>query len=218
MASRIVIDSFSATGNAYGLIAGRTARGTVDAPLAAANGDILLRMSGNGYGTTEFAPLGIARIDIVASEDYTDSARGSRIEMWNIQNGSNTLQKIATFNGDSVHFSGQVTPEKGFVYTPRILQGAQTAITIDFATDSTIRGTFAATVTNSFTNYIAGKVVEMWLTNTAGNGQTVVHGCLANNSTIGATSISIASGRSVHLKYFSIDGDQANTFVAVTYA
>jgi len=81
-----------------------------------------------------------------------------------------------------------------------------------------IRGTFAATVTNSFTSYVAGKVVEMWLTNTAGNGQTVVHGCLANNSTIGSTSLSIASGRSVFLKYFSIDGNQANTFVAVTYA
>jgi len=81
-----------------------------------------------------------------------------------------------------------------------------------------IRATFAATLTNTLSNYVAGKVVEMWLTNTAGNGQTVNHGCLANNSTIGATSVSIASGRSVHLKYFSIDVDQANTFVAITYA
>ncbi len=218
VASRIVFDSYSVTGNAYAVVAGRTARGTVDAPLPVANGDVLMRVSGNGRGDTSWASLGVARMDIVAAENYTDAARGSRIEMWNVPVGSNTLQQIATFNGDSVHFTGVVNPQKGFLYTPRILEGAQTAITIDFASDSMIRGTFAATVTNSFTNYVAGKVVEMWLTNTAGNGQTVVHGCLANNSTIGSTSLSIASGRSVFLKYFSIDGDQANTFVAVTYA
>jgi hypothetical protein len=217
-ASRIVFDSYSVTGNAYAVVAGRTARGTVDAPLPVANGDVLMRVSGNGRGDTSWASLGVARMDIVATENYTDAHRGSQIQFWNCAVGSNTLQQIATFNGNSVQFTGQVEPQKGFVYTPRILQGAQTAITIDFTTDSMIRGTFAATVTNSFTNYVAGKVVEMWLTNTAGNGQTVVHGCLANNSTIGATSLSIASGRSVFLKYFSIDGDQANTFVAVTYA
>lgn len=218
VSSRIVIDSFSATGNAYGLIAGRTARGTVDTPLAVSNNDILMRMSGNGYGNTGFSQFGAARIDFVASENFTDAARGSRIEMWNVPVGSNTLQQIASFNGDSVHFAGVVNPAKGFIFTPRVLQGAQTAITIDFATDSTIRGTFSSTVTNTLTNYITGKVVEMWLTNTAGNGQSVVHGCLANNSTTGSTSTTVASGRSIHLKYFSIDGDLANTFVAVTYA
>jgi len=217
-ASRIVFDSYSVTGNAYSVIAGRTARGTVDAPLPVANGDILMRVSGNGRGNTDWQQFGVARIDIVATEDYTDAHRGSQIQLWNCPIGSNTLQKIASFNGDDVHFAGVVNPAKGFIYTPRILQGAQTAITIDFTTDSMIRGTFSATVTNSFSNYVAGKVVEMWLTNTAGNGQTVVHGCLANNSTIGATSLSVASGRSVYLKYFSVDGDQANTFVAVTYA
>lgn len=217
-ASRIVFDSYSVTGNAYAVVAGRTARGTVDAPLPVANGDVLMRVSGNGRGNTEWSQYGVARIDIVATEDYTDERRGSQLQFWNCAVGSNTLQQIASFNGDSIHFTGQVNPQKGFIYTPRILQGAQTAITVNFSTDSMIRATFAATVTNSFSNYIAGKIVEMWLTNTAGNGQTVVHGCLANNSTIGATSLTVASGRSVYLKYFSIDGDQANTFVAVTYA
>jgi hypothetical protein len=218
VASRIVFDSYSVTGNAYAVVAGRTARGTVDAPLPVANGDILMRVSGNGRGDTNWSQFGVARMDIVATENYTDAARGSQIQFWNCPVGSNTLQKIASLNGDSVDFSGVVKPEKGFIYTPRVLSGSQTAITVNFATDSMIRATFAATLTNTLSNYVAGKVVEMWLTNTAGNGQTVNHGCLANNSTIGATSVSIASGRSVHLKYFSIDVDQANTFVAITYA
>jgi len=215
--ARIIFDSFSSNGSAYGIIAGRTARGTVSSPTATANGDILMRFAGNGWGTTGFAPLGVARIDIVASENYTDSARGSRIELYNVRNGTNTVSKIASFNADTVEFTGTVSPEKGFVYTPRLL-GAQTAITIDFSTDSMIRATYSSTLTISFSNYTYGKVVECWITNTAGTGQTINLGVLANNSTTGSATLSVASDRSAKLQYFSIDGDLANTFCAITYA
>ena len=216
--SRIIFDSFSTDGSAYGIVAGRTARGTVVSPTATQNNDILMRIAGNGWGTTGFAPLGVARIDIVATENYTDSARGSKIILYNIANGSNTVQKIAEFNANTVEFTGTVSPQKGFIYTPRILTGAQTAITINFATDSMIRAEFSSTLTISFSNYTYGKVVECWLTNTAGNGQTINLGALANNTTTGSTTLSVAAGRSAKLQYFSIDGDLANTFVAITYA
>lgn len=215
--SRIIFDAFSSDGSAYGIVAGRTARGTVSSPTATQNNDVLMRFAGNGWGTTGFAPLGVARIDIVATENYTDSARGSKIVFYNIQEGTNTVNRIAEFNANTVTFTGVISPEKGFIYTPRILTGAQTAITINFATDSMIRATFSSTLTLSFSNYTYGKVVEVWLTNTAGTGQTINLGTLANNSTTGATSLSVASQRSAKLQYFSIDGDLANTFVAVTY-
>ena len=213
--SRIVTDSYG-TG-AYAVYAGRAARGNVSNPTAVQSGDVISRFSGNGYGTTKYQPLGVGRIDLIAAENFTDANTGSQIKFWNCPVGSNTLTNILTLNGTSAAFTGHIEPQKGFIYTPRILSGAQTAITIDIANDSMIRATFAATLTNTLSNYLAGKVVEMWLTNTAGNGQTVVHGCLANNSTTGGTSVTVASGRSIYLKYFSIDGDQANTFVAVTY-
>lgn len=213
--SRIVTDSYG-TG-AYAVYAGRAARGNVSNPTAVQAGDILSRFSGNGYGTTKYQSLGTGRIDFIAAENYTDANTGSQIKFWNCPTGSNTLTNIASFNGDSAVFTGVVNPQKGFIYTPRVLSGAQTAITIDFSSDSVIRATFAATLTNTPSNFTAGKVVEMWLTNTAGNGQTVVHGCLAINSTTGSTSSTVASGRSILLRYFSVVGDLANTFVAVTY-
>lgn len=215
--SRIIFDAFSSDGSAYGIVAGRTARGTVSSPTATQNNDVLMRLAGNGWGTTGFAPLGVARIDIVATENYTDSARGSKIVFYNVQEGTNTVSRIAEFNANTVTFTGVVSPEKGFIYTPRILTGAQTAITINFATDSMIRATFSSTLTMSFTNYTYGKVVEVWVTNTAGTGQTINLGTQANNSTTGATTLSVASQRSAKLQYFSIDGDLANTFVAITY-
>jgi hypothetical protein len=216
--SRVIVDSFSTTGSAYGIIAGRTARGTVASPTATQNNDILMRVAGNGWGTTGFAPLGVGRIDFVATENYSDTNRGSKIVFYNVPNGSNTVQEIASFNAESVTFDGVVNPVKGFIYTPRILTGAQTAITIDFATDSMIRATYSSTLTIDFSNYTDGKVVEAWLTNTAGNGQTINLGCLANNTTTGSTTLSVASGRSAKLQYFSINGDLSNTFCAITYA
>jgi hypothetical protein len=218
VASRIVIDSFSATGNAYGLIAGRTARGTVDTPLAVANNDVLLRVSGNGYGTTGFASLGTSRIDMVATENYTDALRGSRIEFWNTPIGSNTLQKIATFNGDSVHFTGVVNPEKGFIFTPRSPVGNQTAITINYNTDVIIKANLVADLAVSHTNFVAGKSVEMWLTNSGGTQRTVTHGISAINSTTNSLTFSIPATSSAYMKFFSIDGDLANTFVTVSHA
>jgi hypothetical protein len=213
--SRLVTDSYGT--NAYAVFAGRAARGTVDNPTALQANDVIARYSSSGYGTTKYQPFGVGRIDFVANENFTDANTGSRIEFWNCTNGSNTLNKIATFNGDSVHFTGVVAPEKGFLYTPRVL-GAQTAITINFATDSMIRATFGSTLTMSFSNYTYGKVVEVWVTNTAGTGQTINLGVLANNSTTGSATLSVASNRSAKLQYFSIDGDLANTFCAITYA
>jgi hypothetical protein len=42
--ARVLIDSFGTSNTAYPIIAGRNARGTVDAPTATQNNDILLRL------------------------------------------------------------------------------------------------------------------------------------------------------------------------------
>jgi hypothetical protein len=216
--SRIIFDSFSTNGSAYGIVAGRTARGTVVSPTATQNNDVLMRLAGNGWGTTGFAPLGVARIDIIATENYTDSARGSKIVFYNIANGSNTVQEIASFNAETVQFDGTVSPTKGFIYVPTILSGSQTAFTIDFSTTSLIKCDIAADCAITLSNYVHGKVVEVWITNTSGLNRTVTHGCTALNSTVNSTTVTVPATSSAYLRYFSIDGDNANTFVAIQSA
>lgn len=216
--SRIIFDSFSTDGSAYGIVAGRTARGTVVSPTATQNNDILMRLAGNGWGTTGFAPLGVARIDIVATENYNDSARGSKIVFYNVPNGSNVVNQIASFNADTIEFTGTVAPNKGFIYTPTVLAGSQTAFTINFATTSLIKANIAADCTITLSNYVYGKVVEVWILNTSGVNRTVTHGCSAENSTINSTTVTLAATSSAYLRYFSIDGDNANTFVAIQNA
>jgi len=217
--ARMLIDSFGTSQNtAYSIIAGRSARGTVDAPTATQNNDILLRLAGNSYGTTGYAPFGAARIEFVATENQTDTARGSRIKFYNTPNGSNVVNEIASFNADSVEFTGTIAPQKGFIYSPTILVGNQTAFTIDYSTTSLIKATLAADLTISHSNYVPGKVVEVWLTNLGGLARTVTHGCTATNSTVNSTTFTIAGTASAYLRYFSIDSDNANTFVAIEYA
>lgn len=213
VASRVVSDSYG-TG-AYSLYAGRTARGNVDYPSAVQTGDIITRISGNGFGTTKFQTLGTGRIDILAAENFTDANTGTQIKFWNCAVGSNTLTNILTLNGDSATFSGTVSPEKGFIYTPRVPAGNQTAITISYSTDSLIRANLVADLTVSHSNFTAGKVVEMWLTNTDNSNHTITHGCAALRSTNKSTTATITAGSSMYLKFFSVDGDLANTYVSI---
>jgi len=214
--SRIVTDSYG-TG-AYALYAGRAARGTVESPTALQTGDVISRFSSSGYGTTKYQTLGTGRIDFVATENYTDANTGSQIHFWNCPIGSNTLTNIATFNGDSAVFTGVVHPQKGFVLTPNVQGTLTTSRTVNFATDSLLKFDINNNFSIDLTGFTEGKIVEVWITNSAAQNKTITHGCLANNSTKQATSFTILSNSCAFLKYFSINGDQANTYVSITNA
>ena len=219
VSSRIVTDSYGA--NTYVVYAGRSARGNVTNPSGVKTGDILTRFSGNGFGSTGYAPLGSGRLDIVATEDHTDAARGTQLQLWNTPIGTNTLTNIATFNGVDVIFTGEVNPQKGFVLTPNVLPSITTSLAIDIANTSLYKFTTNATTTISLSGFKAGKIVEVWITNSdtgAGSNHTITHGCLANNSTLGSASFTLSSLHSAYIKYFSIDGDLANTFCQVSYS
>jgi hypothetical protein len=214
--TRVVLDSFGQ--NTYPLFAGRMGRGSAASPAAVANNDVMMRIVGNGWTGTQFPSSSPAKIDFTAAENFSDTNRGTRIEFWNTPVGSNTIQKIADFNAESAEFLGTVNPDKGFIFTPRVLPGAQTAITLDFSSDVIVKASLTNDLTFTLSNYVYGKVVEVWLTNTSGSTRTVTHGCLATNSSENSTTFTMASTSSAYLRYFSIDGDNANTFVAIQSA
>jgi hypothetical protein len=81
-----------------------------------------------------------------------------------------------------------------------------------------IKANLAADLTVTLSNFVFGKVVEVWLTNTSGLTRTITHGCSSINSSENATTFTMPSTSSAYLRYFSIDGDLANTFVAIQHA
>ena len=213
--SRIVNDAFGA--NSYSAFIGRAARGSAISPAATANGDILLRLSGNGWANN-FSQFGQSRIDFVADENFTDTTKGTKIDFWNTTAGSNTLNKIATFNANSATFSGVVNPQKGFIYTPLVYPAAQTAITLDFANNSMVRAQTSTGIVVSMSNYTVGKIVEVWITNLAGGNSNYTTGVPAINSTLNATTYAIPATSTVCARYFCVDGTLANTLVSVIHA
>ena len=214
--TRLVLDSFGQ--NTYPVLIGRMGRGSSAAPIATSNNDIMMRIVGNGYTGTQFPGSSPTKIDFIASENFTDSARGTRIDFFNTPVGSNTIQKIASFNADSVSFSGHVEPQKGFVYTSTVYPGSQTAITIDHANNSVIRAQTTTGLVVTLSNLLAGKEVIAWITNNAGTNQTFTTGVSALNSTLNATTYAIPGTSTIMVRYMSIDGTVQNTFCSVTHA
>lgn len=101
-ASRIYNDGI----NNFAAFVTRRYNGTVSSPTAVKKNDILMRISAVGYGQTTMPQFGSARIAMVASEDYTDTAQGGRIEFYTNPIGGNVLT-----------FIGNVTVEQGITAT-----------------------------------------------------------------------------------------------------
>jgi hypothetical protein len=100
--SRIVQRSYGSTGetggqNSYAVWASYAARGSVASPAALKANDILMRLSGNGYGTSTWGAGG-ARIEYVATENFTDSAKGTKINFWTTPAGQTASQTVASIN------------------------------------------------------------------------------------------------------------------------
>jgi hypothetical protein len=77
--TRITQDAFG-TGN-YPAYTGRAARGTAASPTATQSGDVLSQYGGRGRGATDYSSTSVARIDLEAAENFTDTAQGSFISL-----------------------------------------------------------------------------------------------------------------------------------------
>lgn len=97
--ARISIDAFG-TG-VYPVIAGRSARGTVTAPSHTASGDILMRLTAQGYGSNQYVSS-IVRIDFQAAQDFNNSNAGTRIVLQATPINSNSIQPVATFDSSGL--------------------------------------------------------------------------------------------------------------------
>jgi hypothetical protein len=111
-----------------------------------------------------------------------------------------------------------VTPTNGIINTVRV--NSTSPLTINFTTDAIVRANISANFTVTPASFVAGKTIDVWLTNTSSGGganHTITHGVSALNSTVGATTFTLAGTQSAWLKYMCADGTLANTFVAITY-
>jgi len=109
--SRVTQRSYGSTGavggdNSYAVWASYAARGSIASPVALKANDILMRLSANGYGATTFGSGGGARIEVVAKENFTDSAKGTKINFWTVPTGQVASQTVASIDSTGVVTTG----------------------------------------------------------------------------------------------------------------
>ena len=90
--SRVSLDAFG-TGS-YPVIAGRQAGGTAQNPTATISGDTLLRFSAQGWGDSGYVST-IGRINIQATQNFTDGNAGTRIRFQTTPTDSLTIQTVS---------------------------------------------------------------------------------------------------------------------------
>jgi hypothetical protein len=109
----------------------------------------------------------------------------------------------------------------GLLFNTRSYAGNQTAITLDFGTDTWVRCNVVANMAVTLSNFKTGSDITLFITNYAtggGSNKTITHGCSAVNSTVGATTFTLGSLTTARIKYYSFDGDLANTYCSVSYS
>jgi len=235
--SRIVNDAFGTS--AYSVYVGRSARGNTAYPQALQTGDILTRFSGSGYGTTFFPQFGSGRMDIVASENHTDTTKGTVIQFWTTPIGTTTLTNIASFNGLTVTFTGNVVSNtvnhisyfrdvkvEGSLLVNTSIFIANTTQYIDYSLVSLILMNVSGTTTLSHLNYRTGATIEVIAHNNTGADQTVNLSIPAVNCTAirdkngkynaPANTVTLFAGTTGNYRFTSFDGDNANVYCVIT--
>ena len=183
--SRIVQRSYGSTGetggdNSYSVWASYAARGTVAAPAALKENDILARLSANGYGTTAWGSGG-ARVEFVALENFTDAAKGSAIKFWTVPEGQIASQNVASINSvgvvaTGIKFSGDETVQTtaGIPLTQKAVPSASYVATL--GVDGKLD---ASQIPSSLSGAVVFKGVWNALTNTPALSDTTPAGLTA---------------------------------------
>jgi hypothetical protein len=169
--SRIVQRSYGSTGevggdNAYSVWASYSARGTVAAPAALKANDILGRISANGYGTSAWGSGG-ARVEFVATENFTNTAKGSKINFWTVPAGQTASQNVASINSVGIVTAGVEFGDETLQTTAGIPLSAKAVSSATYVATLGIDGKLdAAQIPSSLSGAVVFKGVWNAATNT----------------------------------------------------
>lgn len=147
-ASILLLDSYgvdvdrSITG---GEITFRTGRGTNASTTAVQNGDRLGFITAAGWASNGYGGIGVGGIRIIANENYTATARGSKLEFFATANGTITPATIATVN------STGIVLESGKVLTGNVTGTADVATTVSLVATNTTAATHYLTFVDTAT-------------------------------------------------------------------
>lgn len=93
----------------------RHARGTAASPAAIQSGDYFAVIAATGYaGTSGYSPFGTHCLRYHATENWTNTAQGSALEVITVAAGTTTPVASLSLQGNAATFSGSVTLPSGY--------------------------------------------------------------------------------------------------------
>jgi hypothetical protein len=102
-------------GSSFPNFSARRARGSLASPTAIQSGDVLGRFGATGYGATSMWAGSAAVLQMVATENWSDTNRGAQLEFHTVPNGTTqslTLRLVIQHDG-AVRPAGDATQDSG---------------------------------------------------------------------------------------------------------
>jgi len=212
--TRITQDAFG-TGS-YVAFTGRASRGTAAAPTQTVSGDTLTQFTARGFsnGTLQFGNASTGRVDIVAAENFTDTARGTNVQIYTTAAGAITPTAVATFssaNGFSAvgNVSGGNLLTGGLASVTGNITGGNVLTAGLISATSTI--TSAANITGG--NLLTGGLISA--TSTITSAANITGGNLLTGGLVSATS-NITGGNILTAGIMSSTGNATHGNLSVT--
>ena len=157
------VDPVQGTGGQYVF---RTGRGTVDTPTTVQANDRLGEVVATGWASNGYGGQGSGYYRIIANENFTSTARGGRLEMWVVPNGTITETKIVNVDGNGVGVTGTLSAT-GNISGGNLILSSGGLISSTGLISTT--GNVAAGNVNSYVTLPAGTTTKAPLVFTAGN-------------------------------------------------
>ena len=232
-AANAIVEGFVKVGianGAYGFVYTKGIVSDMDASSFGNNGQIIFLSTTPGQATN-VAPTGANAVYQVAKILSNGTANGkiqidiSARQAYGKPNGAILFANNNLIQSSNVAIIDEANSTlyvpNGLVYNSRLYAGNQTAITLDFGTDTWVRCNVVANMAVTLSNFKAGSDITLFVTNYATGGgaaKTITHGCSAVNSTVGATTFTLGGLTTARIKYYSFGGDLANTHCSISYS
>jgi hypothetical protein len=199
-ANRIIFDSYG-TG-VYSTVVGRSGRGTASAPSASQSGDVIMRFSGNAYGsaTSGYVGTGVGRFELVAVDNMTSANNGSQWNLWSMPAGGNTFTTVASFNTTNVSFSNNLVVSNNITSNGNIIVNNNGLFQYTTSNNSTVTQLTSRTTPVTCN----GRTGQITLFAAALNSGTATTFTVTNNQIVSASDVvivNIASGDSAGNTY-----------------
>jgi len=107
--ARINIEAYGSVSNTPAFINARRARGTAASPQGVQNGDIIFRLAGTGWATSNYnngIPNSFPTIEMVSTETFSSTGFGADVNVYAVGIGSTARSLAGSFKGDGLSFVG----------------------------------------------------------------------------------------------------------------